>query len=442
LFPAIAPSLKYQMDYNQEQINLVGTLGNLGGYAGVLPSIFYNVFGPRLTCVLASVMLFGGYILIYFSAKHIIPSNYIIMGLYFMLMGNGTSASYTAALSTNIQNFGQQSRGLVVGILASAYGISSALFSFCYSVFFKKRLDPMLLFLAISTGIVPLISTIFTNVAPPKSMQNQESESLISNSEDPEVPRLNAEYGSSENTINSNKLKRSTVFQEVNPIRILISLDFILLFILFFAGIGAGITMLNNLGSMVISYGGKDGDQGWMVIAFSFANCSGRIISGLLSDKLANYFTRVTVLNVSVLTMGAFLYGFTFASLPVFYPLVIGAGFAYGSIFAMVPSYLSDRFGQKYFAINFSIICLAPTAGSYLLSTVIASKIYQKNSLPGSNRCLGKHCFQLTFIILTAICVTAFIIGLVLMYRSRRLYARIRRYHRENASTGNSSAAH
>lgn len=431
LFPAFAPSLKSHMNYDQSQINFIGTMANVGSLAALFPGIYYKVCGPRLTCLLATAMLFGGYFASYLMVRHIVPtSNYIVMGLFFFLMGNGSSASYTAAMTTNLGNYSQQSRGLVVGTLSSFYGLSSAIFSFCYTVFFRKRLEPTILFLAVTTGGIPLIATLFTNHNPP-AVESTPSANL-------DEERLKLNPSDEENvtvTEAKNELTHEQVFQNVNSLQMLLHIDFWLVFVLFFAGVGCGTTMLNNLGSMILSYGGNDGDQNPMVIAFSVANCAGRLLSGFISDKLAKRITRVTVLNASVLLMGAFLYTFIYASVPAFYVGVIGVGLTMGSVFAMVPTFVSERFGQSYFAINFSIICLAPSAGSYLLSAVMASKIYQWHSKPGSTRCFGKQCFQLTFVILTVVCLVAFMVGLLLMHRSRRMYDRIRKYHQQQQST-------
>lgn len=49
---------------------------------------------------------------------------------------------------------------------------------------------------------------------------------------------------------------------------------------------------INNIGSMVLSIGGKDGGQDNYVIVLSVCNCAGRIISGLLSDLVASKMNR------------------------------------------------------------------------------------------------------------------------------------------------------
>lgn len=447
MFGVISPSLKDSMDYSQTEINMVGTMANIGGNLGLIGSLFYNYFGTRPSCILAGLLIFSGYFLIYCSAMKWIWGNYILMGLFFMTMQNGTSTSYTTALSTNIMNFSQRSRGLVVGTMAACIAISSALFTGIYSFIFKKNLNPFLLFMAICAGSVPLVATIFMNVInDPKEQQVKSDESLVINQDNADmdlesltiVENLSPTYGTEDlskqkaNLIkNASKSTHEQIFQEVHTIHMLLTLDFWLLFIVFFSGVGSTYVIINNLGAIVLSLGAQDGAQNALVILFSLFNFAGRIITGILSDLLARHVNRITFLNTAVLCIGLVHYGFSFASIPMMYPLIIFLGLVYGALYSMIPAFLSDRFGQKYFSINFSVACLAPSCGSYLLATLLAGAIYDLNSKGSSKRCFGRRCYQMTYLICTAICIFAFIIGLFLMYRSRRMY------HRMNAHNNN-----
>lgn len=46
---------------------------------------------------------------------------------------------YMPALLTNVRNFPAINRGLVVGLMAAGFGLSSALFTGIYSAFFKQN---------------------------------------------------------------------------------------------------------------------------------------------------------------------------------------------------------------------------------------------------------------------------------------------------------------
>lgn len=476
MFSAIAPSLKEQLDFTQYEINMVGTMANVGGNLAVLGSLFYNFAGTRPSCLLAGFLMFLGYFLIYCGAVKWISVNFVVMGMFFMVMQNGASTAYTAALSTNIVNFSHASRGRVVGAMASFLAISAAIFTSIFSIVFKRDLNQFLLFMAISAGGIPIVSTIFMNIVPQEGgmgelCSDDEGKSLniqgftqplksdSTSDSDLEVSQPVLYYQSNSNgtevspfvatehpelaVIQREGSERSTqkivttkdmVFREVNPIQVLFTLDFWLLFIVFFSGVGSVYVINNNLGSIVLSLGAKKGSQNVMILLFSFSNCVGRIIAGWVSDKLARHVTRMTLLNCASLCIGLVHYGFSFSTLRMMYPLVTCLGFMNGALYAMIPSYLSERFGQKYFSITFRVACLAPSLGSYLLATLLASAIYKANSKEGSKSCYGKECYQATYLICTGLCLLGFIVGLVLMYRSRKMYNRIRAYNQRTSS--------
>jgi MFS family permease len=169
----------------------------------------------------------------------------------------------------------------------------------------------------------------------------------------------------------------------------------------------------------VISRGGEDGNQVPMVIVYAFSSCFGRILFGILSDRFAHRVSRATFINIGVLLMGACQFGFSIATLPFFYPLIILTGIAYGCMMSVMSAFMSDRFGNKWYGINLSFASLASASGSYLLGTLLASNIYQSHIRGKGHLCHGQACYSLTFLITTGLCVTSFIVGLILMYRSR-----------------------
>lgn len=63
------------------------------------------------------IMLFAGYFLMQLVVRHVIPSDYRLMGVFALLMGQGSSWMYTVALNTNLYNFRDEDRGKIVGIL-------------------------------------------------------------------------------------------------------------------------------------------------------------------------------------------------------------------------------------------------------------------------------------------------------------------------------------
>jgi hypothetical protein len=176
-----------------------------------------------------------------------------------LVVGNGCSGAYLATLSTNIKNFDQKHRGKVVGSLLALYGISSAIFSATYTYILHQNLQMFLLFCAIATGSIPLLGVVFMNVVPPPDEKKKVIFGSIQ-TEDEEVPDIPVMEEIVAAPTESKK--RDDGFADLNPIQTLLTLDFAIYMVMFLFAVGTGQMIINNLGSVVIAYGGKDGDQG------------------------------------------------------------------------------------------------------------------------------------------------------------------------------------
>jgi hypothetical protein len=202
-----------------------------------------------------------------------------------------------------------------------------------------------------------------------------------------------------------------------------LSVDFALWCFVLFCGTGAGLTVINNLGSLTKALGAQADGQDVYVVILSIGNCLGRAAFGFVSDAFARYLTRPAWVSVAVLLMGIAHVILTFADLNVLYVGVALTGFAYGGFWSLGPALVADRFGMKAFAATYSLTSLFTALSSYVMSAVVASAIYQSHIVGGGTDCTaGRACFQDTFIILACMCGAATLVGMLLTYRLRSLY--------------------
>jgi MFS family permease len=410
-FASIAAALKDKMHYQQYEINFIGTMNNLGSITAIIPGIINDKFGPRLTTLVSSSLMFVGFFLMYVSAAHYIFSTYWLMGIYMCIFSTGASGVYYAGVACNIKNFDARHRGKIFGVMLSVYGLSSALFSAIYAYGFNYRLLEYMLFVSILSAVGPMVSGfIFLNDIPKQTIE----EGVPEQKEEDQIEKTAEQKPVEEQHTDS------------NPFQMLMSLDFYLICVLTFCGVGSGLVITINLGSLVASYGGNPDITPNLIIIYSFASSIGRLIMGVSSDLLGNYANRGTFVNICMIGLGFTSLSFYFATVPLFYPLIFSTGFFYGGVNTMLASVLSERFGAKYYAINTGLQLVASTTASYLIATLLASAIYQSN-IPGEGTlCYGRKCFEPTFLITTTLCVIGYLAGLVLMHRTRGLYALLR----------------
>jgi MFS family permease len=338
------------------------------------------------------------------------------MAMFFFTMGQGSAACYTSAISCNLKNFSKNASGRIVGILLGLFGISAAIYSAIFTYAFKKDISSYLWFASGTTLVVPLAGVIFLNNIPKEPTRYD----VTTPTENLAIDLVTTPEATPQEPVIAQP--EPVTQTDVNPLETLRSLDFWLAFVSLFTGIGTGLVIINNLGNITISYGGIDGSQTVFVVMINLSNSFGRAFFGWISDRYVTRISRITWLSIALLCMATAQFGFAFAEIPYFYPLVILAGIAYGAMWMVMSAFTKDRFGLKYYGINFSLIECAPTAGSFLLSTLLAAYFYQSNVDHGSKTCTGHKCYFSTFLISCVLCTLGFAVSLLLIYRTRHLY--------------------
>lgn len=202
----------------------------------------------------------------------------------------------------------------------------------------------------------------------------------------------------------------------------LFSWDYICFWVTYFCGTGAGLTVINNVGSLVVSIGGKDGAQVNYVSILSVGNCMGRMLFGYLSDRHAHFMTRPAWLASLCVVLSAGLLFMAFADLDTLHVSVFIVGTAYGGFWSIGPALLSDRFGQKNFSPLYGFSALSTTLGAYSLNSGLQSYVYRSHIInpedPKNTTCYGIVCFQTTLLVLFALNLAGALLG---AYLSRRI---------------------
>lgn len=147
-----------------------------------------------------------------------------------------------------------------------------------------------------------------------------------------------------------------------------------------------------------------------------------------------------------LMAMGHFVFAMGWPGVMYIGTLLIGVG--YGAHWAIVPAAASELFGVKNFGALYNFLTAANPAGSLVFSGVIASGIYdyeaekqahnhQNLSLVGRLlsgtrlhaeevlKCEGSICFFLSSLIMSGFCIIAVILSMILVYRTKVVYANL-----------------
>ncbi|CAN6208487.1 unnamed protein product [Urochloa humidicola] len=204
--------------------------------------------------------------------------------------------------------------------------------------------------------------------------------------------------------------------------------DFWLLFAIYFVGVGAGITVLNNLAQIGIAAGAVDTTISLSV--FSFCNFFGRLGGGAVSEYLVRARTlprSVLIICTQVVMIITYLL-FSLGLRATLYVSVALLGICYGVQFSVIISISSELFGLKHFGKIYNFIALANPVGAFLFNT-LAGYVYdleverQKAGMVDTQiACHGPNCFRLTFYVLAGAACLGTLLSTVLTVRVRPVY--------------------
>ncbi|KAL0382940.1 UNVERIFIED_CONTAM: hypothetical protein Scaly_0581300 [Sesamum calycinum] len=173
----------------------------------------------------------------------------------------------------------------------------------------------------------------------------------------------------------------------------MIKADFWLLFLVYFVGVGSGVTVLNNLAQIGIAQYMRDTKV--LLSLFSFCNFVGRLGGGVISE----YFVSSVTLLADPSNPEDHLDD------------------------NHTSNNASELFGLKNFGLFFNFMSLGNPLGAYLFSGLLAGFVYDNEAAKQhSATCLGPTCFRLTFLVLAGVCIIGTILSIVLTMRILPVY--------------------
>ncbi|MCX8023373.1 MAG: OFA family MFS transporter [Syntrophorhabdaceae bacterium] len=144
--------------------------------------------------------------------------------------------------------------------------------------------------------------------------------------------------------------------------------QFYILWLIYFAGAGAGLTFISFCSDLAKK---SLGELAFLAVAvLAVGNAGGRIIAGMISDKLGRQTTififmifQAIVVFILYLVKGG-------ASWPIMLLIIFFIGANYGSNLSLFPSITKDYFGLKNFGVNYGFIFTSWGASGLVLPWV------------------------------------------------------------------------
>ena len=298
--------------------------------------------GPRLTASLGGVLVGLGLLLVSTT------NNYGTWLLGFgVLVGVGIGFGYASATPPALKWFPPARTGLIAGLVVAGFGLAPVYLAPTSDYLLRNYglLKSMLIFGGAFAVIVCGLAQLLVN---PTTEQLAVIKAQAARSANP-APVV-----------------------DFSPGQILRQPGFWLLWVIYFIGAGAGLMVISSVSGMAKK---TMGDQAFIAVAvMAVGNAGGRIVAGVLSDRIGRRWTLMLVLLIQAALM--------FIAIPVtastdgakFIIVLLATfiGFNYGANLALFPSFTKDLWGLKNFGMNYGVLFTAWGVGGFALSRLQA----------------------------------------------------------------------
>jgi MFS family permease len=329
------------------------------------------------------------------------------------LSGCGGAAGLTAAVNAVAKSFSDKTRATASGMVLAGFGLSAFTFSTIGHGLFSGDAGGLLLLLALGCSAPMLLGSLVIKEVSPKvesgyeriadgpeiifddghdEMYHTRSSSIeLSRSRSPAPVSRHPRH----HVTAAPKRKVSSIPPAIDfsPMQLIYNVDFYALCAVLAICCGTGLMYINNVGTVALALG-RNGQleynahdisawQAKQVATISIYNCAGRVLAGLASDWAKARFGIGRIWFLPVVAAMFIISQFTAIGTEQVEHLWIVStmlGFAYGSLFNVIPILVLEWFGMAHFSQNFGTINLAPILGGNLFN-LLFGYVYDSNTI-------------------------------------------------------------
>lgn len=296
--------------------------------------------GPKFVAMAGAIFTSVGLIITSFSSPENIMPALIGFGV---LAGTGFGLGYSAATPAAIKWFPPEKKGLITGIVVSGFGLAPVYIAPLSKYLLSNYgINNSFRMLGIAFAFVTIfVSQFITNPALPKVAGKNNAPSVLTRKD----------FGWEE------MLKTSS---------------FYLLWLEYACAATAGLMIIGHLAKIVAIQSNNTIKIGFLFVALlAIFNAGGRLIAGLVSDKIGRIKTIFLVCVTQAIVM--FFFG-KFSTIAQFTLGSAVVGFSYGACLSLFPSTTADYWGTKNLGLNYGIMFTAWGVGG-VFGPLLAGKI-------------------------------------------------------------------
>ena len=309
-------------------------------FAMIIGGRLQDKIGPRFTAMFGGVLVGSGFIICSQT------NSYALWILGFgVLFGLGMGFGYGSATPPALKWFPPSKTGLIAGTVVAGFGLApiyiAPLGTYLLGAY---GLSQTMLFFGIGfTVVVCGLANMLKN--PPPGY----------------VP-----VGSAPVAAAGSPAPAPVAVVNMAPSELLKTLNFYILWLAFFISAGAGLMVIGSIAGMAKASMGANAFIAVAVMAIG--NAGGRVITGIVSDKIG----RRNALLIVLLFQAALMIAATVITGPGAQPVLLVLlatfiGFNYGANLCLFPSFSKDLWGTKNFGANYGCLFTAWGVGGLVL---------------------------------------------------------------------------
>ncbi len=332
--------LRTELGYTQDTLALNFTLTMcffcLGGLAS---SYLVKRYGTKPVIIFSGILAGEGFVLTSILNSE---TSFLLYVTYALLSGLGIGMAYIVIIST-VNAWFPDRRGLSSGALMMGFGASSLVLGNLADALFKSSIGwrGTYVVMGIAIAAVIILSALFiekpdadTKFPQPKITARKVKESFEAR-----------DYTSGE------MIKRFTFWRAF-------------LFLVFNTAVGSAVISFAR--DLALSVGAEVALATTLVGVLAMFNGLGRILTGIVFDKMGRRFTMLAANVLTIFAAGMTLLAVGIHSLPLCIVGLCLTGMSYGASPTVASAFTSSFYGQKHFASNLGIVNFNLMAASFI----------------------------------------------------------------------------
>ncbi|MDW7709137.1 MAG: OFA family MFS transporter [Deferrisomatales bacterium] len=300
-------------------------------------------FGPRLTAMVGGLLVGAGFVWVSQT------TSYLAWVLGFgVLAGIGIGFGYSAATPPALKWFPPARTGLIAGIVVSGFGLASVYIAplATYLLGAYGVQTSMLIFGVAFTVIVGGLSLLLVN---------------------PPAGHLFGEVAK-KHEMTARSAPSVKVRGDFRPSDMVKTINFYILWSCFFIGSGAGLMVIGSVAGMAQA---SLGTLAFVAVAaMAVGNAGGRIVAGVVSDRIGRSRTLFIMMVAQAVLMFAAVPAMRTGSAVLLVSLATLIGFNYGTNLSLFPSFTKDFWGLKNFGTNYGILFTSWGVAGFVMGRV------------------------------------------------------------------------